>query len=236
MLLGAAVASACAGGGGAPATPAAPPGLSVAQAARLDAAVAEVDRTRSQLLAVPAAVVTAATALDAADDASASGSASAAAEGRRTARPALPAARTALAATGQRAADHRTALRELAAAAQPLPEGPATAVAEVVAAGEQETAATERFAAAALQVLPAYAAVDEVQATWLDRARAGWYRDQAEAAAAYAVAVRPRRAALDDARTALRAADEARRPATERQRAALTAADRALEALRAPAG
>lgn len=87
----------------------------------------------------------------------------------------------------------------------------------------------------AAQGWPAYLALDEAQSTWVERASAGWYRSQAEAAGAYAVLVRPQRAALDSARQRLRAADAARRTATERQTAALAAADRALDGLRAPA-
>ena len=95
---------------------------------------------------------------------------------------------------------------------------------------------SRRTAAAA--ALPVYAASDVAQRRWLERAGAGWYRDAAEAAAAYAAAAyavlaRPRQASLDRARTTLRAADEARRAATDRQRAALSAADAALAPLRA---
>jgi len=89
---------------------------------------------------------------------------------------------------------------------------------------------SRRTAAAA--ALPVYAASDVAQRRWLERAGAGWYRDAAEAAAAYAVLARPRQASLDRARTTLRAADEARRAATDRQRAALSAADDALAPLR----
>ncbi len=201
---------------------------------RLDAAVAEVNRTRAELLRAPAAVVAAATALDAADSASATGARSAARTARATARTAVPPAEATLAATAQQAARYRAALQVLQQAGTALPAPAQDALGPVVAAGEGEAAALESFGTSAGRAWPAYAALDKAQALWLERAGAGWYRSDDEAADAYAVLVRPQRAALSAARTALREADAARRPATERQRQALAAADEALGSLRAP--
>ena len=103
---------------------------------------------------------------------------------------------------------------------------------EACGTGRAGPAATAQVAAAAV---PAYAASHAAQRRWLERAGAGWYRDAAEAAAAYAVLARPQQASLDQARTTLRAADGTRRTATDRQRSALSAADEALAPLREPA-
>lgn len=199
----------------------------------LDSAVAEINRTRSDLLKGAAAVTAAATALDAADEASASGARDRARTARATVRSSVPAAEAAIAAGQQRAADYRAALQALQQARSALPPDVMQALAAVSAAGEAEAAALEDFGASARRAWPAYAALDDVQARWLERVGAGWYRSEDEAADAYAVLVRPQREALIAARKTLRRADEARRPATERLRQALASADAELEPLRA---
>ena len=212
-------------------TPQERPADSTASLVRLDAAVAEVNRTRTDLLRAPAAVTAAATALDAADEAAASGARSSARSARATVREAIPPAETALAATAQRAADYRSALQALQQAGAQVPASE-DALAAVATAGEVEAAALGSFGHSARKLWPAYTALDKAQALWLERASAGWYRSDDEAADAYAVLVRPQRADLAAARTALREADAAWRPATERQRQALAAADSALDSLR----
>lgn len=199
---------------------------------RLGESVAAVDRTRQELLAGPAAVITAATALDDADEASATGARGAARAARDRARAAVPAAATALAALPGQAAAYRAALEALSAAAAPLEPAQKAALGDVVAAGQGEANAVEAFGVAAGTAWPSYTALDKAQSSWLERATAGWYRTESEAADAYAVFLRPRRAALDTARASLGAADAARRAATDRQRDALTAADAALDPLR----
>lgn len=201
--------------------------------AALDRAVGGLDAARTELLQAPAAVVTAAMALDAADEASATGSARTARAARGPARGAVDDARAAVASLPDRVRAYRAALSALERAAAPLAADQEQALATVVIQGEAEVAATEAFAVAAGKALPAYARLDEAQARWVERASAGWYRDAQEAAGAYAVLVRPQQAALQAARDGLGAADEARRAATDRQRAALSAADAALAPLRA---
>jgi len=199
---------------------------------RLGETVAAVDRGRTELLAGPAAVITAATALDEADEASATGARAAARAARDPARSAVPAAAAAVAALPEQVAAYQAALGALSAAAAPLEPAQQAALGEVVAAGQGEADAVEAFGVAAGRAWPAYTALDKAQSSWLERATAGWYRSESEAADAYAVFVRPQRAALDSARAALGAADAARRLATDRQREALTAADAALAPLR----
>lgn len=209
-------------------------GVPVEAAARLDAAVADVDGARSALMELPTAVVTAALALDAADEAGATGAAAAVTAARRPLGQALPAARAALAAVPAKARAYRDALRELAAAAAPLDPAQRTALQQVVSVGETEALAVEAFAGDARAGWSAYTALDTAQRTWLERATAGWCRTDAEAAGAYGVLVRPQGPALSAARAALSRADAGRRQVSERQRAALSAADRSLEGLRTP--
>ncbi len=199
---------------------------------RLDAAVAGVDSTRTQLLAAPAAVTAAATALDTADAASAEGARAAARAARNAVRDVVPAATAALDALPQQAAEYETALAALALAAEPLESAQKAALENVVTAGRAEATAIMAFGLTARNAWPAYTALDKAEALWLERATAGWYRTESEAADAYTVLLRPQRAALDRARAALREADAGRRPATDRQRQALTAADAALAPLR----
>jgi hypothetical protein len=199
---------------------------------RLGEAVAGVDSTRTQLLAAPAAVITAATALDTADAASAEGARAAARGARNAVRSAVPAATTALDALPQQSATYQSALATLSEAAAPLEPAQKAALEDVVTAGKAEAGAIEAFGLAARDAWPAYSALDKAGALWLERATAGWYRTDSEAADAYTVLLRPQRAALDRARAALRAADAERRTATDRQRQALIAADAALAPLR----
>lgn len=213
-----------------------PVGPTEEQLDRLGAAVAAVNSSRSAALAGPDTITGAATALDGADEASATGQRALAADARRAARAAVAPAAAAIADLPQQTAGYRTALAELAGAAEPLEPQQQAALAEVTAAGEAEAAALAAFGQAAAGLWPSYAALNDVQSTWLDRASAGWYRTQREAAAAYVVLRKPVLPELERARAALAQADGARRPATERMRGALSAADRALEGLRAPAG
>ena len=202
---------------------------------RLDEAVSAVNRDRRALLESASDVTSAATAVDGADEAGTTGDTELVAQARRTAREAAQAVPGALAALRDAAA-YRASVAELEQAAAPLDANQRAALAAVTAAGEQEAAALEAFGAAAAQAWPAYTALGEVQATWLERAQRGWYRNRAEAAGAYVVLRRPRLPAVEQARALLQQADAARRPATERMRRQLTAADAALDGLRRPAG
>ncbi len=213
-----------------------PVGPAQADLTRLDAVVVAVNRTRAALLEAAGVVPAAATALDAADQACLTGSTALAGEARRPARAAaaqIPAALTTLA---EQVVAYLAALRELEQAAASLDPAQRDVLTQAAVAGEQEATALAGFGEAAQEAWPAYAALDEVQSTWLDRASAGWYRTAAEAAGGYVVLRRPQLAELEQARTALQQADAARRPPTERVRAALQRADAALEGLRAPSG
>lgn len=211
-----------------------PVGPAPSELTALDAAVADVDAARRALLAAPAAVVAAATALDAADEACATGNRRRAAETRRTARAAGGQLEAALATYANQLTAYRSTLTTLTGAAAPLDPAQRAALAALTAAGEQEAMALEAFGTSARAAWPGYAALDAAQSTWLDRASAGWFRSDAEAAAGYTVLRLPVAERLAASRAQLARADTARRPATARVRAALAAANRALESLRAP--
>ncbi len=181
------------------------------------------------------ALVAAALALDAADEACATGERPPARTARARARDAVPKARAALAALPARLAAYDKGVAELAAAATAatsLSSGQRAAVEQVVTAAKAEAAAADAFRVAGKTAWPAYTALDEVQATWLNRSSAGWYRSTKEAADAYAVFIQDQQAALTQARTLLRRVDEARRPISGRVQTALRAADSALAPLR----
>jgi hypothetical protein len=213
-----------------------PAGPSQPQLARLDAAVAEVNATRAAALAAPVTVTDAATALDGADEACLTGQRDLAAEARSSARAAVAPVAGGIAALPGQIDAYRTALDELATAAGSLDGPQQAALAQAATAGAAEAAELIGFGAAAARIWPSYAALDDVQSAWLDRATAGWFRDQREAANAYLVLRKPVVPALEQARGQLARADADRRPATDRMRGALAAADRALAGLRAPAG
>ena len=213
-----------------------PVGPTEAEAARLDAAVAAVNATRTAALASADRLVEAATALDGADEACATGQRELAAEARRTARNAVTPVAEALATLPQQVEAYGAALDELTAAAEPLDDAQRSALAEATSAGQAETQALLAFGRAAAGLWPSYADLDALQSTWLDRASAGWFRTQREAAAAYVVLRKPGLPELEAARSALARADAARRPATDRMRQALAGADRALDGLRQPVG
>ncbi len=205
--------------------------------ARLDAAISGFDQARTEVLAGTGALVAAALALDAADAACSTGDRSAARAARSRARDTVPRAKAALAALPTRLAAYDKGASELAAAAKAatsLDAGQRSAVQQVVTAAKAEGAAADAFRIAGKTAWPAYAALDEAQATWLTRSSAGWYRTKKEGADAYAVFVQDQQAALTQARTLLRRVDEARRPVSDRVQAALRAADAALAPLRAP--
>lgn len=209
-----------------------PVGPAQSELTALDAAVADVDAARKALLAAPAAVVSAATALDAADEACASGDRARAVDSHRAARGPVGQVGTALATYAHGLEAYRSTLRALVEASAPLEPGQQEALAALADAGAGEAQALAAFGEAARSAWPAYQALDRAQSTWLDRAAAGWYRSQEEAANGYAVLRRPGLPALEQARTQLAQADAGRRPATDRVRAALGEANRALDGLR----
>lgn len=205
--------------------------------ARLEAVVADLNRSRSAVLATPGLVTAAATALDGADKASATGNRERAADARTPARAAVAEVAPALAAAPAQLAAYRASLAALAPVAQRLQPEQEKRLAVAALAGEREAVAHAALATAAQAVWPAFVELDQVQDRWLERATAGWYRDRAEAAAAYAVLRDPVGAELEQARTRLAQADRARGAATQQMRTALQEADAALAPLRsAPPG
>jgi hypothetical protein len=205
--------------------------------ARLDAAVAAVDRARTAVLAVPGDTLPVLTVFDDADEAAARGDRAAAAAARGAAGAGRAQAQAALEELPGRVATYRAALDELAAAtsaARPLDGAQRTALATVAAGGRNEAAAVEASGAAVRAALPAYDGLAAALDRWLERARAGWYRATAESAAAYAVLAAPGRAELDEARAALAQAERRRAVEVEAQSRRVPDADAALAPLRAP--
>lgn len=205
--------------------------------ARLSAAITAFDAARAQVLARTGDLIAAAIALDDADDACAAGASKVAASARAKARAAMPKARTALSLLPARLTAYTRALETLAAAekaATSLSPDQRTALDTVVTGGRAETDAADAFRVAGKAAWPAYVDLDAAQSTWLDQRLAGYYRDQQEAADAYAAATGDQRPALERARTLLQRVDAARRPISERERAALAVADTALASLRSP--
>lgn len=100
-------------------------------------------------------------------------------------------------------------------------------LADVVAAGEAETDTLHRFAGAATTAWAAYGALEQVVDTWYQRARAGWFRSQQEAADNFTVMTDPVRGPLDPAQQGLADADLARQQAQHRWSAAVAALDTA---------
>lgn len=205
--------------------------------ARLDAAIAAFNTARAAALNATGVIIAGATALDAADEACASGSRARASSARPAARAAGGKVRTALAALPLRVKAYDRATAELSAAAtaaSSLSADQRAAVTSVVDGGRRESAAADAFRVAGASAWPAYEEQNRVQSRWLDRALAGWYRTDQEAADAYSVLSDDNRVALDRARTLLQRVDAARRPISERERLALKRADAALASLRSP--
>ncbi|HVF21226.1 MAG TPA: hypothetical protein VNA14_13435 [Mycobacteriales bacterium] len=101
----------------------------------------------------------------------------------------------------------------------------------VIATARVEISATRALASAVRAGLPSYAALGGHLDEWLRRARAGWYRNEGEAANAYAVLVGDTRARLEQVRSAVSDADAARTTAGNRTTDALRLARAALEPL-----
>lgn len=101
------------------------------------------------------------------------------------------------------------------------------ALADVVAAGEADADTLHRFTGAATTAWSAYGALQQVVDTWYQRARAGWFRNQQEAADNFTVMTDPVRGQLDPAQQGLADADAARQQAQRRWSAAVAALDTA---------
>lgn len=212
---------ACSGAGSPGPTGAARPSqssLSATLAADLDAAVEGLNTSRGALLADAAVVGAAAGALDAADEAAATGVLA-------TTRAQVAAVPSGAASAAGRLRDdvaayaRALATLEQVAASAGVPPAARDALRAVTTQGAAEAAAGGTFAAAGAQ-WQAYGDLDAALRTWLTRRTAGWYRSEAEAAAAYAVLTGPVRPRLDALRPQVAAADEAQATAS---RAAATA-------------
>jgi hypothetical protein len=202
---------------------------------RLDTAVRTVSTARAAALSAVDAIERAATQLDRTDELSAAGRGQPARSSFRTSLPMLRSARQGLTRFGNLITTYSTALDQLRDASRSSLVRPAeqTALQEVVRDGRREAAALEGFRGSLSAVWPAYDLLAADEDVWTSHAASGWYRNAKEGAAAYAVLVRPRRAALQVARSRLAAAANALVTPTQRQSATLKAADKALDRLRA---
>lgn len=200
---------------------------------RLGDAISAVSQARAAALTGAARPGAAASSLDRADAACATGER----DRCRAARPRTPvsATATALRRLPEQVAAYGDELAELAAAtgdAPVLTEPQLNALDRVVARGRSEVAALTALRREASRVWPAYSALDRLEATWLERRTAGWYRSTSEAANAYVVLTDEVRPPLSQARPSLSATDAALTRASRAQDQALAQADRALDALR----
>lgn len=184
---------------------------------RLSAAIKGVNDARKRLADDANTLVAAARALDAVDEVAVTGDRQAA----RARRPAAVRA-TAAAAIVARRLNQDVAAYEKAVAALDAAEAPGLtpeqldALRAAAQAGRAEVTALRRYAAAVTGVWGRYEELDADQKLWLTRASNGWYRNQKEAAGAYAVLTD--RTRLATARRTFAAADgrrvEAGRTAT----------------------
>ena len=191
--------------------------------------ISEVDRTEAAVTHSTDAVVAGAGALDGADEAAASGDAMTSQRVQPTTQAAVRAAEAALTVLPAQIATYRQALTALGAATTPGSAGlAAPALAAVVTAGRVYADAVTHFDDQARTAWPAYAALRAAAATWLVRATAGWFRTPNEAGAAYAVLTTDQRPSVQQARSALAAADQELARAAQHNRVVLAAADRVL--------
>jgi hypothetical protein len=128
--------------------------------------------------------------------------------------------------------EYRRALAALSKASPAVSGAQRTALADVVRDGRAEADAIEVYLRGLNAAWPRYDALSADEDVWSQHATAGWYRTRQEAADAYAVLVRSKRAALDAARARL--AQETTRVSApiSAQSATLAAANRALRSLR----
>jgi hypothetical protein len=193
--------------------------------AAVEAAVPALERSRSASAGQLDTVLQSAAAIDARDAAGVKGDRS----GMRQLVQAHPFTATQLAtvvaALPSGAQSYVNAAEVLAGAATraDLPAAQRTALTAVVQAARGEAAAGKELARVEAYFWPRYARMAELQATWLTRARAGWYRDAKESADAYAVLTAQARPPLEGARSRLSTAATARARATAAYAAAVTA-------------
>lgn len=204
---------------------------------RLGEAISFLTQKRAAALEGAARSAQVASALDRADAACATGIR----DRCRSARPSTPtsAVVSALRRLTEQIDSYANARAELSAAAAAAPALSAeqqAALERVVATGGAEITALSALRRQASRVWPAFRKLDRVQARWLERRTAGWYRSRDEAADAYAVLTDQVRATLAVARPALASADVALTGAMRAMNAALAQADRALATLRPSGG
>ena len=200
----------------------------------LGAAVSQVSATRSPVLAAVDGVQQGAAAVDATDRICVTGQGVAARTTQQSGAAATLRARAALTNLPRLLASYQAALAELSIASRPLEGTARLAVMAVVRDGRAEATSVATFGAVAAQAWTRYDALDADTATWITRAVTPWYRDDGEAAAAYAVLVGGSRAGLEQARQALGTASSAVREPVAAQASTLRRADAALASLRSP--
>lgn len=203
----------------------------------LDAAIGSLSAARGALLADASTTTAGAAALDAVDAAAASGSA----EDTRVALAAVPPGSGEAAArlTDRVTAYARSLVGVEDASMDPaLPAELREALTALVPAGRAEVATAARLAAVTGvgRRWEPYVELAAAADTWLVRRSAGWYRDQQEAAAAYAVLTAAPRPALTTLRRDLAEADAAQAEASATAGAAVTVVAEKLPLVQAPAG
>lgn len=229
-VVAALAAAACSDG----ATPAPTESVQIAPSLdALDDAITAVNAGRAAVLRHVATVITALERRDELDDLAAAGE-------RTSARSADPASDESYARVAASTRDLGPALEEFqrglgqlaAAAASPeLDTAQRRLLGTAIAHGRAEVAATRAFATQVRAALPAYDELGVRVDEWLRRARAGWYRDQQEAANAYVVLLGDVRERLEAARGAVAHADSARTRAVADTTRSFSLARRALAPL-----
>lgn len=201
--------------------------------ARFSAAIAATNTTRAAVLTALANADTAVADADTVDDEALAGNRAAARPTVARAVTEVHAAAAAAAGTQAAATSYGSALTELAAAAATahLDVTQRQAVAAVVRAGHDEQSALLVAAEAYTAVLPTYDAVVTVEQTWYDHANAGWFATAQESGGAYQVARLPYAPRLQQAQSALSAAEARRQAASGPMQSALERARAALATL-----
>lgn len=186
------------------------------------------------MLSAVEAIERAATQIDTTDELSAAGKGQPARASFRTSLPMMRTARQGLTRFGELITSYSTALDRLRDASRTGLVRPAesSALQAAVRDGRKEAAALEGFRGTLSAVWPVYGRLAADEDVWTSHAVSGWYRNAKEAAAAYAVLVRPRRTALQAARSRLAAAANGLEAPTQQQAATLKLADKALDRLR----
>lgn len=194
--------------------------------------MAGLSTARGALLRAVDDVQAGARALDATDAICVQGRGTAARTSQRAGKPAVTSAGAAVRELPRLVANYRASLTALDNAKSVVSGAPLSALGDVVRDGGAEAAAVARFEGTVTSAWAQYTVLDHEEQLWIQRAVTPWYRNDKEAADAYAVLVAPYRRLLGVARTQMGAASREVMAPTSVQAATLAAADRALSSLR----